>query len=187
MSPSDQELIDETLGGSHRAYELLMRRHEGLVYRIARSYAESAEAARDVSQNVFLKAHRGLRSFGGRSAFRTWIARIARNEGLSHVRSERRRAGHLELTPANTPAEPARQEAELLGRERREALLAAIGRLNPRQARAIRLRYLEELSIREMAGILACSENHVKNILFRGLQELRRRLAGPGAGSQELS
>ncbi len=186
MLASDRELIDEILGGSRSAYERLIRRHERLVYSIAYSYVREREAARDVSQNVFLKVYRKLDSFRGGSTFRTWLTRIAMNESVDWSRMQRRHTGHEELTTLNAPAIPAPQETSMLRKERRDTLLDEIHRLNPRQSRAVQLRYFEEMPIREIAGVLECSEGQARNILFRGLTVLRRRMAGSGERNQEM-
>lgn len=186
MPFTDRELIDESIDGSRSAYEQLIRRHEGLVYRIAYSYVRNSDGACDISQNVFLQVYRKLGTFGGRSTFRTWLTRVAMNESMNWVRMQRRHSGHEQLTSANSPALPAPQEVSLLRRERRDALLDEIHRLNPRQSRAVQLRYFEEMPVREIAAVLECSEGQVKNILFRSLQVLRRRMVGSSGWNQEM-
>ncbi len=186
MPFSDRELIDEALDGSRSAYEQLIRRHQNLVYRIAYSYVGNSESSCDISQNVFLKVYRKLQSFGGQSTFRTWVTRIAMNESLNWVRAQRRHEGHVELTGENSPHFSATQEKSLLQRESRDSLLHEIHRLNPRQSRAVQLRYFEEMPVREIAAVLDCSEGQVKNILFRSLQVLRRRMVRSSGGNEEM-
>jgi RNA polymerase sigma-70 factor (ECF subfamily) len=173
---SDETLIEEIRGGSRIAFDQLMQRYQQLVFRTAYSYCRQPEDALDISQDVFIKVYRKLGSYAGRGAFRSWLLRIAHNESVNWVRKHRRQRDIEELTPANTPGYAATQERDLLKRERGELLLGELGELNPRQRAAMTLRYFEEMSIREIAEVLECSQGVVKSILFRGLERLRHRL-----------
>ncbi len=186
MSLNDLDLIDEINAGSQAAFEQLMRRHEHFVYRIAFSFVRETEGALDISQNVFIKVHSKLDSFHGRSTFRTWLARIAQNESLTWLSSQKRHTGHLDVTEVPGPASPPAQEISLVKAERSRDLLAELHRLNPRQRQAVLLRYFENMPVREIGEVLECSEGNVKNILFRSLQKLRKHLSGPDRWNQEL-
>jgi len=183
---SDHDLIAETRAGSYAAFDQLVKRHENLVYRIAYSYVMQPDSAYDIAQNVFVKVFRKLGSFSGRSTFRSWLTRIAQNESLDWIRSQRRHENHDELTPLNTPVSLPLQETTVLGRERGELLLKEVHKLNAKQCRAILLRYFEKMSIREIASVLDCSDGQVKNLLFRGVRALRQRLPRQGRWDQEL-
>ena len=74
----------------------------------------------------------------------------------------------------------------MLKREQKQLLLDEIHRLNPRQQQAVLLRYFEKMPVREIAEVLECSENQVKNILFRSLRKLRKRLPREGHWDQEM-
>jgi RNA polymerase sigma-70 factor (ECF subfamily) len=183
---SDQDLIAEIHGGSQAAFEQLIRRHEHLVYRIAYSYAGNSDGALDISQNVFIKVHRKLSSFGGRSSFRTWLARVAQNESLTWLERQKRHTGHLDVTEVSGPLCQPDQEVALVRAERSQNLLAEVHRLNPRQRQAVLLRYFENMPLHEIGDVLECSEGQVKNILFRSLQKLRNHLSRQGGWNQEL-
>ena len=186
MHFSDHDLIDEILAGSHAAFERLIKRHEEHVYRIGYSYARQVEGALDISQNVFLKVHDRLGSYDRRSAFRTWLTRVAQNESVNWLRSQQRHTGHEELTPGNMPSYQPVQESAVLHQENKRLLLDEVHRLNPRQSQALTLRYFENMALREIAAVLGCSENQVKSILFRGMQKLRQRLPHQNHWDQEL-
>lgn len=183
---NDLDLIDEIRAGSRAAFEQLIRRHEHHVYRVAYAYVGDADSAMDVVQNVFIKTHRKLDAFEGRSTFRTWLTRIAQNEGLNWLQEKKRQGTQDELTPANTPDAQPMQELSLIESERSRDLLAEVHRLNPRQRRAVLLRYFEKMPVREIGEVLECSEGQVKNILFRSLQKLRQRLPRQGRWDREL-
>jgi RNA polymerase sigma-70 factor (ECF subfamily) len=172
---SDEELIEAARRGEAEAFETLMRRHERLVYRVVFGFGRNREDALDLCQAVFLKAFRALASFRSESTFRTWLLRIAHHEGLNRARSERRRGETTELDP-DSPAlsAPAVQETGLLAREQSGRISRALGALHGRYRTAIVLRYRDGMPIREIADVLDVSETMTKNLLFRGVRQLRR-------------
>ena len=180
MQPTDDILITESLAGSNAAFEELMRRYERLVFRVAWTYARQRESALDICQDVFIKVHRGLKSYRGSNVFRAWLMRITHNECSNWLRREKRHRDWDELddeAPAGRQlASPATQEAELLETEQREELLRNLASLHPRQRLALTLRYFEKLPFREIAQALDCSEGLARNIAFRGLKKLRSDL-----------
>lgn len=186
MPLNDRELIDEIHAGSQAAFEQLMRRHEQYVYRIAYSYTREKDGALDVSQNVFIRVHRNLGAFQGRSTFRAWLARIAQNESMSWLRGQKRHESSAEVTELNAPTVQAVQEKSLERAERSRDLLAEVHRLNDSQRQAVLLRYFERMPIREIGDVLECSEGQVKSILFRSLQKLRTHLSSQGRWDREL-
>ena len=186
MTLNDLDLIDEIRAGSRAAFDKLIRRHEHLVYRIAFSFTGETESSLDISQNVFIKVHHNLDSFRGRSSFRAWLARISQNESLTWLRSQKRHAGHVEVTPLTGPACQPIQEATLVIAERSRDLLGEVHRLQPRQRQAVLLRYFEKMPVREIGEVLECSEGQVKSILFRSLRKLRKQLSRQGRWDQEL-
>ena len=183
MSLNDFTLVDETRAGSQAAFDQLIRRHEQFVYRITHSYTRDADAALDVSQNVFIKVHANLDSFHGRSTFRAWLTRIAQNESLTWMRS---RKPTVEVTLLNSPSCEPVQEKAVVRAERSRDLLAEVHRLNPRQRQAVLLRYFEKMRIHEISEVLECSEGQVKSLLFRSLQKLRKHLSEQGRWDREL-
>ena len=150
MHLSDQDLIAETRAGSYAAFDQLIRRHEKLVFRVAYSYVHQPDPAYDIAQNVFIKVHKNLDSFGGRSTFRAWLTRIAQNESLTWLRSRKRHADHVEVTEMNAPSCQPVQEATILRAERSRDLLAEVHQLNEKQRQAVLLRYFEKMPIREI-------------------------------------
>ncbi len=173
---SDEDLVEEIRTGSHVAFGVLMKRYERLVYRIGFYYARQPEHAMDITQNVFLKTYQKLDLFKGTGSFKAWLMRITHNESASWLRKNRRHQDDVELTPANHPDLQPVQENEVTRREHRELLLDEMRGLNPKQQMAISLRYFEDMSIREIAGVLECTDGVVKSILFRSLEKLRNRL-----------
>ena len=173
MLMSDEALVEEINSGSVLAFGLLMKRHEKLVYRIAFNYAKNSECAMDITQNVFLKAHRNLNSWSGSGPFKAWLIRIAYNESISWFRQQKVERLSEELTQANEPVLRAVQIDEVARSEYHNILLSGLQKLNSKQRMAVVLRYFEDFSLREIASVLDSSEGAVKSILFRSLEKLR--------------
>ncbi len=171
MEISDEELIEEIRGGSSLAFERLMTRYERLVFKVAFGVTGEREAAKDVTQSVFLKVHGKLGSLRSAGVFRSWIARIAMNESFNWNRTQRRHeASQLQedLAAAGRP-----QEDTLRERETWDLVRRALATLQPKHRAAVALRYFEGLSIREIGSVLGCSDGVVKSILFRSVQKMR--------------
>jgi len=177
---NDEILVQETLAGSHAAYERLVARYEKLVFKVAWSYARHRDGALDVCQEVFVKAYRKLDSIRGGGSFKAWLMRIAHRESVNWLRGNRR---YLEMTGLEEAADPAcgpDQENALLADETRRGLLDRLGRLNPRQREALTMRYFDRAPVREIAEALGCSEGVARNILFRGLAKMRAEMTSSG-------
>jgi len=170
---------------------MLVARYDRLVFRVAWSYVRERESALDICQEVFLAAYRSLPEYRGDGPFRSWLTRIAhrrsanwRRDRLRDLRREvpweEARSGEPGGSgPAPLLVSPPEQESEILAAEARRGLLDRLDRLNSRQRVALTMRYFERAPIPEIARSLECTEGVARNILFRGLQELRRRLDPP--------
>jgi RNA polymerase sigma-70 factor (ECF subfamily) len=173
---SERALIAGMRDGSAEAFEELMKKHETMVYRTCFGYARNRDDALDITQEVFVKVYEKIASFRGSGSFKGWILRIAHNESLNWVRARARHGEHDRLSEANAPEFLARQEADLARQESRDLIGAALLHLNPKQRKALTLRYFERMSISEIASLLECTEGTAKNILFRSLRKLRDRM-----------
>lgn len=126
--PTDEEVLERHRAapeGDLRAFEMLVHRHEGHVRANCGFISGNAEEARDLAQEVFVKAYFGLESFRGASAFRTWLRRIKVNHCLNHV-AKRSSATEVPLSEALEHSSPAfRVEAEDTLDQQEEALEVA--------------------------------------------------------------
>ena len=91
MDASDDALIERSLAGDLGAFDELMARYQGLVFKVAMTCARDRDEALDISQNAFLKAYERLASLRDAGSFKYWVARIAHREGINWALS--RRAG----------------------------------------------------------------------------------------------
>ncbi len=113
---TEQQWIARARHGDADAFEQLVVAYEGPVYRLALRMCGSAEDAREVAQDAFLAAWRGLPAFRGDSRFSSWLYRLTTNAAIDFLRREKHHLGNLPLEEA--PERPDPQQPELLaGRE----------------------------------------------------------------------
>jgi RNA polymerase sigma-70 factor (ECF subfamily) len=179
---ADHELVERCLSGEEAAWEDLVKVHTRRVYAICLRFTGSDHWAQDLTQEVFLRVFRSLRSFrSGEGSFTVWIGRLTRNLLIDHYRrtkSERVTDSietQLPLLEEKTAA-MGRTEGLLAGREASEALQAALQKLSPELRETVILRDLEELEYKEIAQVLNVPEGTVKSRLNRGRAELARVL-----------
>lgn len=175
--PTEQQLVERARNGDLRAYESLVRLHQQIAFRAACVIAGSAADAEEAAQDGFVKAWAALGRFRPGAPFRPWLLAIVANEARSRRRATgRRRASfdHAARDPTWTAggAAPSAEEA-VLADEGRAALLGALRRLSERDRVVIEMRYLLDLSEREMAAALGCRPGTVKSRLSRAVDRLR--------------
>ena len=187
---SDEALCRRVANGDEAAFDQLVERYQGRAYRLAWSILRDAEAARDVSQEGFIRLFQAAGSFGGRARFSTWFYRLLVNLCLDQRRKTRwwrqifagsdgagRPDGEHAQTLLEQQPAPTTDPIESLGRERAtDRLWTAVGTLSPQQRAVVVLQAQEELSTKEIAAILKCSEATVRVHLHRALMTLRRTM-----------
>ena len=174
-----------TLDGDLDAYGVLVARYTAVAHRAAALSGAGADAE-DVVQEAFVKAFRKLRTFRQGEPFKPWLLRIVVNEASNLRRSLRRRqAVVLRVAPDDPVDGP---ESDVLGGERRDALLAAVRTLPDRDRLVLTCRYFLELTEAETAQVLGWPAGSVKSRTSRALTRLRTRL-GPQLSepSEEVS
>jgi RNA polymerase sigma-70 factor (ECF subfamily) len=186
---SDEDLCRRVGERDEAAFDQLVGRYQGRAYRLAWSILRDAEEARDVSQEAFIRLFQSAASFGGRSRFSTWFYRLLVNLCLDQRRKTRwwRQifAGDGAVRPGEESSEtslerqpaPSSDPLEGLHKEREtDRLWTAVGGLSPQQRAVVILQAQEELSTKEIATILKCSEATVRVHLHRALMTLRRTM-----------
>jgi len=184
---TDAEIVRRVVGGERELFELLLRRHNQRLFRVARGAAASDAEAEDVLQDAWVRAFEHLDAFRGEAQFVTWLTRIALHEAFAR----RRRGRKFELlTPeAEARIETARPspEREALTAELRRTLESAVGALPSSYRTVVVLREIEGLSTAETAAALELSEEAVKVRLHRARAALRRTLQTElGASARNL-
>ena len=184
---TDAELALHIGLGDVRALELVMRRHNRLLYRTARSILRDDAEAEDCVQEAYVQAFRSLGSFRAEAKLSTWLTRIVINQALGTVRKRRKEGanvsldnvldidGHLPGANA-TLSESEQPDAAAMRAELRRLLERHIDRLPPAFRTVFVLRALEELSVDETAESLGIPVTTVRTRFFRARSLLREAL-----------
>jgi RNA polymerase sigma-70 factor (ECF subfamily) len=182
----DLPLVERCLGGQEAAWEELVRVHTRRVFSVCYRFTGTDTEAQDLTQEVFLRVFRTLRSFrAGEGSFAVWLNRLTRNLLIDHYRrtkQDRATASIEEQLPRieESTAVSSRADGMLAGREASELLQAALQKLSPELRETVVLRDIEELEYREIAQVLQVPEGTVKSRLNRGRAELARLLRRHG-------
>ena len=172
----ESDLVAACLADRPGAFDLIVERHRRTVYQLCYRFVGNHEDASDLSQDVFLRAFRGLRNFKGQSSLGTWLYRIGVNVCLNRISAK---------APLNEPIEKHQyvdDNAEspsdrMLRGERALQVRAAITQLPRKQRAALILRMYHEMSHQEIAETLGSSVGAVKANVFHALQNLKKLLA----------
>jgi RND family efflux transporter MFP subunit len=185
MEYSDEELIAEAKGGSIAAFEKLVARYQGRIFRIAQKIARSREDAEEIAQNSFVQAYRNLSNFRGDSRFSTWLTRITVNESLMKIRRRRQNVISIDDSLETEGCDLAHEiadggptpEQRYSQDEVRSILATTIGKLSPQYRQVVQLRDVQGLSIVQTATVLELSLPSVKTRLRRARIQLRNSLS----------
>lgn len=183
----DADIIRKVRAGDADAFGALVEKYGGRIARLVRGFVRNEQDAQDVAQDAFLKAFARLDRFDGRSAFYTWLYRIAANTAMDHNKKVRRRPAPLPLEAPReeeegrtgiSPAAPGPSPAQgAMTAELRRRIDEAMDSLPEVYRQVVVLRELEGLSYDDMARALGVSRGTVESRLFRARERLRARLA----------
>ena len=185
---SDSALARRIAGGDLSAFETIMRRHNRMLYRIARSIVRDDAEAEDCLRSAYLLAYQSMAAFAGHAKLSTWLARIVINEALGRRRRAARQGVVIPLehaTELEALASASRVLAVAVPEPETEAMRHELGSLIERRIDALPeafrtvfvLRALEELSVEETATLLDIPEATVRTRFFRARSMLRDALA----------
>ncbi len=184
----DEEVVRRVLAGETALYEIIMRRYNQRLYRVARAILRSDTDAEDVMQDAYVRAYAHLDQFEGRSAFGAWLTRIAVNEALARLRA-RGRVQELESMMNGRDEAPVlisnekNPEQQVSAREMGHLLEEAVLALPAPYRTVLMMRDIEEMNTADTAAALGLTEDNVKVRLHRGRAMLRKELfsrAGTG-------
>ncbi|GAC1663410.1 MAG: hypothetical protein NVS9B4_18130 [Candidatus Acidiferrum sp.] len=182
---NEAELVGELQAGSETAFDWLVTHYHVPVYNLILGILGEASDAADGTQEVFLKAFRGIRGFRRGSSLKTWLYRIAIREALNHKRWFKRHLqknvsidaepeeGHAHIDVEDDSATPFEQFAS---HEIQAAVQAALAQVHGTFRVAVILRDLEGLSYEEVAEVLDCNIGTVKSRILRGRRALKEIL-----------
>lgn len=178
-APPD-ELIEQCLRGDQIAWEAIVRQYWRRVFNIAYKFVGRHDEAEDLTQDVFLKIFKALKTFDRRANFQTWLISVSRNLCIDHYRSVRKEresvdrsvdAGDLSLTSGDIDPLTALERSD-----RRAFLQRALNELPPTLRTAVLLRDIREFSYQEIAQQLSLPEGTVKSRINRGRHELTHQI-----------
>ena len=184
MTNQVDSLIRAAQRGDQDAFEQLVRAYDQSVLRLAMNLLRSAEDARDVYQEAFLRVYKNLDSFRFDCSFHTWLYRIVTNICLDQLR--KRKVRKEESAVVETPEGPLDRmdafeedgaesdpERSMWNRQLKQRIETALQDLTPRERMVFELRHYQGLRLRNIGEMLGTTEEAAKNCLFRATQKMR--------------
>jgi RNA polymerase sigma-70 factor (ECF subfamily) len=172
----EQLTVLRAQGGDRDAFRALIDLYDRRLLYFVRRVLGDVDGALDVLQSVWLAAHRRLPGLRSAAAFRVWLYRIAHDQAVAELRRRARRPLLLEdLGPGEPPGDGGDAEAAF---EDAELVHAALGGLSADHRRVLTLRFLEDMTVEEIAQVVGCGPGTVKSRLHYARAALRRRIEG---------
>ncbi len=170
-------LVERLKAGDERAFEELVEEYRERIYRVAWRILRDDEDAEDAAQEAFIKIYKNIGRFEGRSSLYTWIYRITVNIALNKLKRDKFRRmvplGDMIRRDTRPGADPSRSA---MGSEIARRIGEAVSTLPEKQRAVFTLKFYEELSHREIAEIVGCSEGTSKANYFHAVRKLRKLL-----------
>jgi RNA polymerase sigma-70 factor (ECF subfamily) len=184
----DSELVRRCAAQDHGAFRVLMKRHNQMIYRAARSILKNESEAEDAVQEAYLQAYRAMGEFRGDAKVSTWLVRIAVNEAITRLNKHTRRAeiirldgddvqDHHSSEDSMNDSPPEVPERAALRSETRRLLETKIDLLPDAFRTVFVLRAVEEMTVEETAAALGIPEATVRTRFFRAKGMLRESLS----------
>lgn len=184
---SDAQLVKRVLKGDQQAFARLLERYKDAIYNLCYRMLGSPQEAEDASQETFLRLYASLGNYDSKRKFSTWALRIATNYCIDRLRRRHQGSVSLDTMPQDQEenSEPLiatlvsgelLPEEQLLRGEQSDEIERALQKLSPLYRTVLVLRYVEELSLDEIAEVLDIPVATVKTRLHRGREALRKAL-----------
>jgi RNA polymerase sigma-70 factor (ECF subfamily) len=185
-SLTDAEVMLELRAGNMAAFDVLLAKYRRPIIHFMFRMVHNQAVAEELAQEVFLRVYRSRETYRAEARFSTWLYRIATNLGVNHARDTRyeRSASTVYLddpdpetgTTPDVADETPTVEADILRRERMNAIRQHVMALPERQRTAVLMHKYEGLDYKQIGEVLKLSESATKSLLFRAYQTLRERL-----------
>ncbi|MRD47697.1 RNA polymerase sigma factor RpoE [Caenimonas koreensis DSM 17982] len=189
-SDTDLMLVESTVAGDHKAFELLVLKYQRRIERLIGRMVRDTDLIEDIAQETFIRAYRALAQFRGEAQFYTWLYRIAVNtakkalvdmkrdptvsetalRGASGDEEDETSGVQNELTSSETP------ETVLAAKEIAAAVNAAMEALPEELRQAVTLREIEGLSYEEIAEVMNCPIGTVRSRIFRAREAISTKV-----------
>jgi len=177
-------IIQQAQEGNKEALRLLFEENKQRIFSLAYQYVKNAEDAEDILQETFIKAYKSLDKFDYRNgtSFSPWLYRIGINCSIDYLRRHKKGKEKYRdmddidnISSGNSDSDP---EHTIRKQEIREKIDHTLNRLSARQRMIFILRHYQQLSTKEIAEYLKCTEGSVKKQLFRAIQAMKQHLKG---------
>ena len=185
---TDAEVMLELKAGNMDAFDVLLNKYRKPIVHFMFRMVHNQAVAEELAQEVFLRVYRSRETYRAEARFSTWLYRIATNLGVNHARDTRheRTAAtiYLDAVDAETGTTPdvaddtPSAEADLLQKERMNAIRQHVMALPDRQKTAVLMHKYEGMDYKQIGEVLKLSESATKSLLFRAYQTLREKLKG---------
>jgi len=187
-SDTDLQLVERTVAGDQRAYELLVLKYQRRIERLIARMVRDTDLVQDIAQETFLRAYRALHQFRGEAQFYTWLYRIAVNTAKKALLEMKRNPVVTESAllssddddetsrPTNEPTTEETPETVLAAQEIAAAVNAAMDALPEDLRQAVTLREIEGLSYEEIATAMGCPIGTVRSRIFRAREAISARV-----------
>jgi len=175
----DSELVQQVLNGNNNAFRFLVSKYQRLVLHVVGRMVQQQDEVEDICQEVFIKVFKTLKRFRGDSKLSTWIAKIAYNTAITHIRKQQRRG---EVSYSDQPALIGTQKdiglnQQILEKEEaKKYLLQLIETLPVNYRTVLTLFHLEEFSYKEIEEITGMPEGTIKSYLSRARKILKGKI-----------
>ncbi|WP_017729224.1 RNA polymerase sigma factor SigW [Halalkalibacterium ligniniphilum] len=179
-----KRLVKEVRKGDEQAFAELVELYKDKVYQVAYRMVGNAHEAQDVAQEAFLRAYTNIDRYDINRKFSTWIFRIATNVAIDRLRKKKpdfyledpvQGADGLTIG-SQLAADKALPEEQVVTMETQDWIQAEIAELPPKYRTAIILKYMEDLSLKEISDVLDLPVSTVKTRIHRGREALRKRM-----------
>jgi RNA polymerase sigma-70 factor (ECF subfamily) len=172
----------ELRNGNMAAFDVLLQKYRKPIVHFMFRMVHNQAVAEELAQEVFLRVYRSRETYRAEARFSTWLYRIATNLGVNHARDTRHERSastvyldETDATPDVADATPS-AEANMLRRERMNAIRQHVMSLPERQQTAVLMHKYEGMDYKQIGEVLKLSESATKSLLFRAYQTLREKL-----------
>lgn len=186
MEQQERALVQRIQAGDSKAFRELVETHKENVYYLALDLTGNHYDAEDVSQEVFIKAYKGIGKFKGGAKLNTWLYRITMNTFIDKKRKKSLQVVKLpatddddELNPIDLAADgvTGNPERELAASSIDAHIQEALQSLSDQERAVFIMRHYEDMALKEISQTLEIAEGTVKSLLFRSIRKLRQRLS----------
>ena len=191
MNADETSLVASARAGDTEAFGRLIKHHSPRIFQVAFRITRNEAAADDVVQEASIRAYRKLDRFDGRSAFGTWLYRIAVNCAMDTMRKRQRNRETDFLDEATDARQPATSDPGpqrlAMSREISTTIETVLGSMTSMERTAFVLKHFEGRPLIEISEVMDIRVNAVKHAIFRAVQKLRSELGPLTRGHYETA